>query len=329
MKDFLIGGSRPDSDLFQALCFLSDHLFLVADIIILVLCDQTFPVTVFAQTQIRVVLPQQKSVFRAGGHHSVRLPIVFCHQVVDQDSDIGLRPLQNQRFPATDLIDGIDTCNQTLRRSLLISAAAVELTGAEESFHCLGLQRKFELVGIDAVIFDRVGIFDDHTVFQTGNRAIHALLYIIRHGRGHSVHIHFIGKASLGLDEYMMAAFLTEFDHLVLDGRTVAGAGTFNDACINRRPVQILTYDLMCFFIRIGQPAGNLFNLYIGRIRRIGERDHNTITGLDLHFGIIQRSSVHSGRGAGLKSAKRDSQMLHGILEPCRALHTSGTCLCD
>ena len=127
----------------------------------------------------------------------------------------------------------------------------------------------------------------------------------------------------------MMAALVAEFDDLIFDGRAVPGTGSFYNAGVDRRPVKVLADDLMRLFISIGQPAGNLLDLNIGRIRRIGKRDDYRVSGLDLHFGIIQSPAVHPGRRPGLEPSQRNTQPVHGILEPGGPLHTAGAGLCD
>ena len=86
---FLVLPGRSDPNILKSSDLILDHLFLFADMVVLLLTDETDPVSVLAQTKVRVVLPEQQSVLGAGGHHSVGLSVVLCHQIVDQYADIG------------------------------------------------------------------------------------------------------------------------------------------------------------------------------------------------------------------------------------------------
>ena len=163
-------------------------------------------------------------------------------------------------------------------------------------------------VGIDAVIFDGIGVFNDHTVFQSRDRSVHSLLNVVRHGGRHTVYIDFIGPPAFRFHKDMMAVLFPELDHLVFNGGAVSGTGTFNDARIYGRPVQIGPDDVMSLFIGIGQIAGDLVDLYIPGIRGIGEGDNDRVSRLDLHFGIVQCPAVHSGRGPCLEAAESDTE---------------------
>ena len=52
--------------------------------------NQTSLIALSAQTQIRIVLAEQQTIFRAARHHSVRLVCAFCNQIVYQSADICL-----------------------------------------------------------------------------------------------------------------------------------------------------------------------------------------------------------------------------------------------
>ena len=111
--------------------------------IVLLLRNESDSVTVLAKSQISVVLSEQKPVLGAGGHHSVRFSVVLGHKVIDQNADVSFRSLEYKGLLAEDLHGSIDSGHQSLRGSFLIPAAAVELTGTEESLYISGLQSKF------------------------------------------------------------------------------------------------------------------------------------------------------------------------------------------
>ena len=140
---FLIFSRSADPDALESCNLITDHFFFGADMVVLLLTDETYSVTVLAKSQIRIVLSEKKSVLSAGGHHSVRFSVIFGHEVVDQNADVSFRSLKYKGLFAEDLHSGIDSGHQSLRGSFLISAAAVELTGTEESVHISGLKSKF------------------------------------------------------------------------------------------------------------------------------------------------------------------------------------------
>ena len=126
-----------------------------------------------------------------------------------------------------------------------------------------------------------------------------------------------------------MPCLLGKFHYLVFNRRTVSGACTLNDPGIDRRAIYILTDDIMSLLVSICEEAGDLFDLNVRRIRRIGERNDHLISLLDRHLGIVKRSSIHSGRRSGLESAKGNTDPIQGILEAGRSLHAAGAGLCD
>ena len=84
---------------------------------------------------------------------------------------------------------------------------------------------------------------------------------------GHTSNIHFIRIKSFWFNKYLMTFFIRKTNDLVLDRWTVSRSGTFNHTGIQWRTVQIITDDLMRFFVCISQPAGLLLDLYRLRIR--------------------------------------------------------------
>ena len=120
-----------------------------------------------AQSQIGIVLSEQDSVLGARGEHTIWLIYPLHHQVIYQDSDVCFVTLQDNLFEPVQLAVGIDTRHQTLRRSLLITRSAVDLTCEVESIHQLGLQRVAELCGWEVVVLYGVTWAIDVCLLQT------------------------------------------------------------------------------------------------------------------------------------------------------------------
>ena len=162
---------------------------------------------------------------------------------------------------------GIDSRDQSLRGSLLITGASVKLSRSIQSADFLEFQRRTKLIRINTVVLDRVGIPDYFRMFQPRNRTVHPDLDILRQGGGHSVNIHFVGIQPFRFNKNLMAVLIPESHDLVLYRRTVARSGSFDISGEERRAVDIFTNNRMRFFIRIGQPAGNLLFLDAFRVR--------------------------------------------------------------
>ena len=94
---------------------------------------QTDGVAHMAQALVGVVLAVEESILRPGGHHAVGFVGALGHQVVDEDADVALAPVQDQGLPAQNLQGGVHTGHKALDGGLLIAGGAVKLTGAVET----------------------------------------------------------------------------------------------------------------------------------------------------------------------------------------------------
>ena len=160
--------------------FLFDPGRLFQQCVVIFLRDQPRLVAVLPQPQIRIVLPQHQTVLRTGGHHTVRLPVLLGHQIVDEHSDVGFRAVQNERFLPLYLSCGVDPGHQALGCRLFVSAAAVELPGAEDAFDIFQFQREFQLPAGQTVVFDRIGIAHHTAMLHARNGSVHRQLHILR-----------------------------------------------------------------------------------------------------------------------------------------------------
>ena len=99
-------------------------------------------------------------------------------------------------------------------------------------------------------------------MLQPRNSTVHGILHILRQGAGHAAQIHLVGVKSLWFNEYLLAGLIREFYYLILNGWAVTRTSSLNRTGKQWGTIQIITDDLMCFFIRVSQPAGNLLLLY-------------------------------------------------------------------
>ena len=163
-------------------------------------------------------------------------------------------------------------------------------------------------------------------MLQPRYRPVHGILHILRQRAGHTAQIHLIGVKSLRLNKYLMTCLIWEFHYLILDGRAIARPSSFDRTGEQRRSVKIITNDLMCLLIGVGQPAGNLFLLYGLWICREGKRDNPLVTKLLFHLGKIDAAAVCTGRGSGLKTEHLDAVSDQGIRQMVRRLQAIRPC---
>ena len=114
-------------------------------------------------------------------------------------------------------------------------------------------------------------------MLQTGNRAVHSNLHILRQRGAHALNIHLLGIFPFRLYEKLMA-------FLILDGGAIARACSLNHTAKHRRAVEVIPNNLMCFFVGIGQPAKHLRLRNILCCMRKGKRHDIFIPILRLHF---------------------------------------------
>src|ERR1019366_4298932 len=169
-------------------------------------------------------------------------------------------------------------------------------------------------------------------------------LNLERQGGREAVHIDFICLDALWLKEYLVAHLVSEADHLVFDRRTVAWANATDHPRIQRRPVQIVAYDLSRRFCRVGDIAWKLsvnppeyrsnrvlFRMFhmehsvlgllnglrwtirmfhveqiLHPMREVGDR---IVTLLDFRLREINRSSKQARGGTCLESAELQSDL--------------------
>ena len=83
--------------------------------------DQANLPAFFAETEVCIVLTEQQAVFGAACHHSVRLMVFFCYQIIDENADICLGAIQDQLFFSFYFHGCVDSCDQTLSGCFLVS----------------------------------------------------------------------------------------------------------------------------------------------------------------------------------------------------------------
>ena len=275
--------------------------------------------SLLGQTEIRIVLAENEPVFAAAGHHPVRLIGALRHQIIDQRSDIGLVAAQDERLLTPDFQRRIDTRHEPLRRSLLIAARSVRLTCRIQPGQLLDLQRGIQLERVQQIVLNRIGRTHDLHILQAGNGPQESILHIHRHGRGHSLDIHFIRIQPLRLDEQLMPVLVGEAHNLILDGRAVARPLAVNLSGILRRLHDIVPENLMGRLIRIGQPAEPLIPVH--PVIHKGKCVVFRIALLQRHFLEMERTHIHAARRPGLEPERFQAVLPEIVCQSHRGTH--------
>ena len=86
----------------------------------LIIDQADFP-AFFAKTEICVVLAEKQTILSTACHHSIRLMVFFCYQIIDENADICLGAIQDQLFFSFYFHGCVDSCDQTLSGCFLVS----------------------------------------------------------------------------------------------------------------------------------------------------------------------------------------------------------------
>jgi hypothetical protein len=76
-----------------------------------------------------------------------------------------------------------------------------------------------------------------------------------------AVDIEFLGLPPFRFEEKLVSSLVRKFHDLVLDGWTIARAGSLNPTAVERRSRQVAANDLMRVFARRRQPTRKLFHV--------------------------------------------------------------------
>ena len=213
------------------------------------------------QAQVGVVVPKGKPVLGPRSEHPVGFLGSLGHKVVDEDTDVGLVPAQNQRSPALNLSRGVDSGDEPLPGRFLVARGSVELAGKEKAANALGFERRMKLGRWTEIVFDRIARAHDLGLFEARNRADESVLDLEGQAGGAAVDVILVGVAAFGLEEKLVAFLVGEADDLVLQGRAVAGSDALDLPAIEGRLVEIGANDLVGGGGGVGDRAGQLFHV--------------------------------------------------------------------
>ncbi len=197
----------------------------------------------------------QQTVLAAGGHHAVGLVRALGDKVVNERTDISVAAAEDERLAPEYLERCVDACDEALHCRLLITGGAVELPRAVEAGNLFALKRRVELRRVDAVIFYRVGAAGHFRVLQAGDSVQHLYLHLFGQRRGKALDIKLLRVKPHRLDKELVPRLVGKGHDLCLDAGAVARTDALNDARVYRAAVEIVTDDLMCVLVGVGEVA--------------------------------------------------------------------------
>ena len=290
--------------------------------------DQSHLISYGCQAQIGIVLTKQQPVFRARGHHAIRLVRAFGNEIVDQRADIAARTLQYNRKLSFDRARRVDPRDKPLRGSLLVSRRAVKLPRAVQPSDRLKLQRSVHLQGIGTIVFDRIGIAHDLGAFKTDERTKHFVLYVGRKRGRKALNIHLLGVLAHRLYKQLVAFFFGEAHQFILDRRAVSRPRAVYFARIERASFNVFADNTVCFGIGIDDMARNLLQIIkkmLVMARAVG--NDPILTGLLLKPRKIDRLTLDTRGRSRLETQKLDPRVAQRRRQALGGQKAVGSCL--
>ena len=157
--------------------------------------------SVGSEPQISVILAQKETIFRSWSHHSVRFKLLFCDQIIYEDSDIRTWPVKYQGLTSEYLHRGVDPGKKSLCGSLLITGTSVELAPGKKPLDILKFKRKQKLITRYTVILDRVSIPNDLCILKSLYWMYHGMLNLLGKWGREPVYINLICKKGFRFQE--------------------------------------------------------------------------------------------------------------------------------
>src|SRR5699024_2986050 len=116
------------------------------------------------------------AVFGARGKHAVRLLGAQGNQIINQHTQVGFITTWPPDLPFLRASRSIETGQQPLGGSLLVTGSALDLSGEKQVVDKLGFQRVFQITWIEEIVLDSVTRTRDMGVFQPLDGTYHLQL---------------------------------------------------------------------------------------------------------------------------------------------------------
>ena len=270
-------------------------------------CSQPELVGAFGQTHVRVVLPEEDAIFRAGGKHSVGFVHAFCNEVVDEDADVRFIPSEDERLPTVAINMRIDAGDESLSARFLVAGRPVDLSGEEKIPDALRLERMVELRRVEEVVLDSIAGSEYLHVAERRDSFERPQLHVQGQRRGKAVQVKLGRVHPFRLEEQLVLGLVRESNNLRLDAGAVARPDTFDLPVVERRVGETFAKDFVAAFVGKARPAASLRQLAL-HIVQIGELVEVVFPGLHLHLVEVHAAGIDTHRRSGLHPVGAEAQ---------------------
>ena len=261
-----------------------------------------------------------QAVFGARGEHAVRLGDATGNQVINEHAEIGFVARDAPGRAPERLQRGIGTGKQTLRGGFFVAGGAVDLSGEKQALHGLAFKSVGQAARVEIIVFDGVAGARDVGVFQPANGAHQRKLHVKGQRGGNAVGIPLARVQPFRFQKDVVAVAPGEAVDFVFNGRAIARADTFDDAGVHGRAVQIGADDVVRARVRVGNPAGQLRRVLVGRAEKAEDR-RRRVAGLFAQYGKINAAPVNARRRAGFQPSARSAEFRQTFRQAqCRRL---------
>jgi hypothetical protein len=167
-----------------------------------------------------------------------------------------------------------------------------------------------ELGGVEKVVFNGISRCEKLRALEAGDGMDHILLDVEGQAVRGAVGIHFQHSPALGFNKHMMVGMMRKFDDLVLDRRTIADAGPFDQPAVERGVLEMAPDDIEGALGGMREPARDLAGSGSpGRKRR------KALDGSTWNIGDCGRGVV----GGDIRIGRGDSGLFHVEHRPVSA----------
>ena len=123
-----------------------------------------------SQAPVGIVDAQVQTELRPRREHAVGLVGALGNKIVDQDSGVRLRAIENQRRLLLHLQRGVDARHQSLTGGFFVARCAVDLSAEEQACNLAGFERALQFGRIDGIVLNGVARAEHVGVLESRDR---------------------------------------------------------------------------------------------------------------------------------------------------------------
>ncbi len=131
--------------------------------------DETQRVRLRGESDIAVVVSQEKTMFCPTGEHAIGLGGTFRDEIVHENTEIGIGTGENQGRFSDELEGGIGSGEEPLPCGFFVAGGAVDLSGEVQVGDAFGFEGGMQLGGRTVVVFDGVARAKNLDILEAGN----------------------------------------------------------------------------------------------------------------------------------------------------------------